>query len=205
MDDVFRREALLDFWPSSRQTAKERVEATTRFIVYATAIVLLIRRDGRVLALGALVLAILYGLYYNNMIPDGARAVFMAPNVDGITMPTLNNPMANMLIGDEPTRPSAAWYPSVKTEVENQWSHIHPFERTRDAERNFYTTASSVIPNDQTMFAQAAYGRPFEPQCRDTPGACDPEGNSYGRFPERVQMRAGNGGGYGGGKGGGGF
>jgi hypothetical protein len=189
MEDVFRREALLDFWPSSRQTAKERVEATTRFIVYATAIVLLIRRDGRVLALGALVLAILYGLYYNNMIPDGARAVFLA----------------NMLIGDEPSRPGAAWYPSVKTEVENQWSHIHPFERVRDAERNFYTTASSVIPNDQTMFAQAAYGRPFEPQCRDTPGACDPEGNPFSTFPERVQMRAGNGGGYGGGKGGGGF
>ena len=193
MEDVFRREALLDFWPSSRQTAKERVEATTRFIVYATAIVLLIRRDGRVLALGALVLAILYGLYYNNMIPDGARAVFAAPNVDGVTMPTLNNPMANMLIGDEPTRPGAAWYPSVKTEVENQWSHIHPFERVRDAERNFYTTASTTIPNDQNAFATAAYGKQFAPMCKDQGGrACDPD-NSQFHFPERTQMRGGNG------------
>jgi len=191
MEDIFRRDALLDFWPSARQTAKERVEATTRFIVYATLLLLLIRRDGRVLALGGLVLAILYVLYYNGMIPDGARAVY-ASAVEGVTMPTLNNPMANPLIGDDPTRPSAAWYPSVKTEVENEWSRIHPFERVRDAERNFYTTASSTIPNDQSAFAQGAYGRPFEPQCRDTPWACDPEGNPNARFPERPQLRAGN-------------
>ena len=192
-EGLFRREALLDFWPSARQTAQERVEATTRFIIYATAIVLLIRKDGRVLALGALVLAILYALFYNGMIPDGARAPFAGARIEGVTMPTIANPMANMLIGDDPERPSAAWYPSVKTEVENQWKTIHPFERVRDAERNFYTTASSTIPNDQSTFAQAAYGRPFEPQCRDTPWACDPEGNPNASFPERVQMRGGNG------------
>lgn len=192
-EGLFRREALLDFWPSARQTAHERVESTTRFVIYATMIVLLIRRDGRVLALGALVLVILYILFYNGMIPDGDRAPFAGARIDGVTMPTIANPMGNMLIGDEPDRPSAAWYPSVKTEVENQWKTIHPFERVRDAERNFYTTASSTIPNDQSTFAQAAYGRPFEPQCRDTPGACDPEGNQYARFPERVQMRGGNG------------
>lgn len=192
MEDLFRRDALLDFWPSARQTAKERVEATTRFIVYATLAVMLIRRDGRVLALGGLVLAILYVLYQNGMIPDGARAVY-ASAVEGVTMPTLDNPMANPLIGDDPVRPSAAWYPSVKTEVENEWSRIHPFERVRDAERNFYTTASSTIPNDQSAFAQGAYGRPFEPQCRDTPWACDPEGNPFSTFPERVQLRGGNG------------
>lgn len=126
------------------------------------------------------------------MIPDGARAVY-ASAVEGVTMPTLDNPMANPLIGDDPVRPSAAWYPSVKTEVENEWSRIHPFERVRDAERNFYTTASSTIPNDQSAFAQGAYGRPFEPQCRDTPWACDPEGNPFSTFPERVQLRGGNG------------
>jgi hypothetical protein len=81
----------------------------------------------------------------------------------------------------------------MRTEVENEWKKIHPFERIRDTERNFYTTASSTIPNDQAAFAQAAYGRPFEPQCRDTPWACDPEGNPNARFPERPQMRGGNG------------
>jgi hypothetical protein len=102
------------------------------------------------------------------------------------------NPLLTDII-DNPDRPSAAWYPSVRTEVARQWNKIHPFERQRDAERNFYTTASSTIPNDQAAFAQAAYGKPFSPICKDQGGeACDPD-RFYSTFPERPQMRAGNG------------
>ena len=199
--EVFKKESMMDFWPSDRQTAKERVEATTRFIVYAVVLLFVIRREARVVLLGGLVLAVLYGLYFNNMIPDGARSAYVSRMVDGVTMPTVDNPMGNVLMGEyssDPNRPPAAWYPSVRSEVENDFATIHPFEKMRDFERNFYTTANTTIPNDQAAFAQAAYGRPFAPQCRDTPEACDPEGNDYARFPERVQMRGGNGGGYGG-------
>ena len=101
--------------------------------------------------------------------------------------------MANVLLTDyedEPNRPSAAWYPSVRGEVQVAMSNIHPFERLRDAERPFYTTASSTIPNDQSGFAQAAYGRPFAPMCKDQGGrACDPD-SPYFHFPERVHLRA---------------
>jgi hypothetical protein len=199
--EVFKKENLLDFWPSDRQTGKERVEATTRFIVYAVALLFFIRRDGRVVLLGALVLAVLYGLYFNNMIPDGARSVYVSRGVAGLTMPSVENPMGNVLMGEyssDPNRAPAAWYPSVREEVQADFAAIHPFEKARDYERNFYTTASTTIPNDQAAFAQAAYGRPFAPQCRDTPGACDPEGNPNSTFPERTQMRGGAGGGYGG-------
>lgn len=197
--EVFKQDKLMDFWPSDRQTAKERVEATTRFIVYAVVILFLIRRDSRVVLLGALVLAVLYGLYFNNMIPEGARSAYVAKGLKGYTMPTVDNPMGNILMGEyssNPDRSPAAWYPSVREEVQTDFDIVHPFEKVRDYDRNFYTTASTTIPNDQAAFAQAAYGRPFAPQCRDTPGACDPEGNPNARFPERTQMRGGIGGGY---------
>ena len=203
VQEVFKRENLLDFWPSDRQTAKERVESTTRFIAYAMALLFIIRRDGRVVMLGALVLAVMYALYFNNMIPDGARSVFVSRGLTGVTLPTVENPMGNVLMGEyssDPNRSAAAWYPSVRSEVQADFAAIHPFEKSRDYERNFYTTANTTIPNDQAAFAQAAYGRPFAPQCRDTPGACDPEGNPNARFPERVQMRGGVGGGYGSGR-----
>jgi hypothetical protein len=191
--EVFKREHLMDFWPSDRQTAKERVEATTRFIVYAVAILFVIRRDPRVVLLGGLVLVVLYGLYFNNMIPEGARAAFVSKGLQGFTMPTVDNPMGNILLGEDPNRSPAAWYPSVREEVQKDFDIVHPFEKVRDYDRNFYTTASTTIPNDQAAFAQAAYGRPFAPQCRDTPGACDPDGNPYSTFPERSQLRGGNG------------
>jgi len=69
--DVFKSDALLEFWPTATQSARERVSATTRFVLYAMCIVYLLNKDPRVFALGALVLAILYYLWNSNMISDG--------------------------------------------------------------------------------------------------------------------------------------
>jgi len=201
--DIFQSDKLLVFWPTAYQSAKERAEATARFVIYASILVYIINRDVRIFALGGLVLAILYYLYTANMISDGSKRRSTGtdgrvPSAlrSGVTLPTLDNPMGNVLMTDyidQPDRPSAAWYPSVRQEVQNVWSEIHPFERKRDAERNFYTVASTTIPNDQAGFAQAAYGKPFSPMCHDQGGeACDIDSDRF-HFPERPQMRAGNG------------
>jgi hypothetical protein len=200
---VFKTSDLLKFWPTASQSADQRVSSTTRFILYAMCIVYLINRDTRVFALGALALAILYYMWNTRMIKDGSgmrptigdarTASIFRPNV---TMPTADNSMGNVLLSDyvdNPDRPAAPWYPSMRTQVQQTWSQIHPFERQRDAERNFYTMPSSTIPNDQAGFAQAAYGKPFAAKCHDQGGAaCDPD-RFYSTFPERVQMEAGNG------------
>jgi hypothetical protein len=199
--EIFKSDDLLKFWPSSNQTAKERVFATTRFILYSTCIVYLIQRDSRVFALGMLVLAVLFYLQKNNMIVDGKNLVATGrvPNLlqPNVTLPTQDNPMGNVLLNeyvDDPDRPSAAWYPSVRTEVQQEWSKIHPFERTRDAERNFYTMPVTTIPGDQTGFAEASFGKKFSPMCKDQGGAaCDPDNFNF-HFPEVTQMRGGRGG-----------
>lgn len=200
--DVFKTSDLLTFWPTATQTGDQRVSAATRFILYAVCVVYLVNRDSRIFALGGIALAILYYMWTTNMIKDGKlrstigdarQSTIFRPDV---TMPTLDNSMGNVLLSDyvdNPDRPAAAWYPSMRTQVQQTWSQIHPFERQRDAERNFYPMPSTTIPNDQTGFAQAAYGKPFSAKCHDQGGAaCDPD-RFYSAFPERVQMEAGNG------------
>lgn len=199
--EVFQTSKLLEFWPTARQSARERVSATTRFVIYSVCIVYLINRDPRIFALGALVLSILYYMYVARIITDGklrpaqGDARVPGPLRDQVTLPTRDNPMGNVLMTDyidSPDRPSAAWYPSMRSQVQQVMSSIHPYERQRDAERNFYTMPSTTIPNDQTGFAQAAYGRPFAPKCNDQGGdACDPD-RFYSKFPESTQMRGGN-------------
>lgn len=198
---VFKQRDLLKFWPTATQSGSERVASTTRFILYATCLLYLLNRNVKVFALGALALAILFYLWNSNMIIDGkvrpTTGDARSPNIfrPEVSLPTLDNPMGNVLLSDyvdNPDRAPAAWYPSVRQEIQKQWSIIHPFERQRDAERNFYTVANTTIPNDQTGFAQAAYGKPFAPKCKDQGGkACDVEG-FYSGFPERVQMKPGN-------------
>lgn len=211
LKEIFNKDKILEFWPTSKQSARERSLATARFVIYATCVIYLINRDPRIFALGILVLSILYYLWSANLIKDGrvrgvqADGQFSGPMRDAVTLPSINNPMGNVLLTDytdNPNRPSAAWYPSVRTEVQQQWSQIHPFERVRDAERNFYTAPVSTIPNDQTAFAEASFGRKFAPMCKDQGGAaCDPDDFNF-HFPETTQMRAGNGGAGRGGSGG---
>lgn len=200
--EIFNTEDLLTFWPTAKQSAKERVLATSRFIIYAAVIMYLLNRDPRIFALAALALGVLYYMRSSNLITDG---LIRAPYEDGrkanllrgdVTMPTLDNPMGNVLMSEyteNPDRPSAAWYPSVREDVQAAWSTIHPFERQRDAERNFYTVAATTIPNDQNAFATAAYGKQFAPMCKDQGGAACDIDNSQFHFPERTQMRGGNG------------
>lgn len=200
--EVFQTNKLLEFWPTAKQSARERVAATMRFVIYSTCVVYLINRDPRVFALGIFVVAIAYYMYTANMIKDGkirpaqGDARMSGPLRSNVTMPSMENPMGNVLMTDyvdKPDRAAAAWYPSMRSQVQDVWSRIHPFERQRDAERNFYTMPSTTIPNDQTGFAQASYGKPFAPKCHDQGGAaCDPD-RFYSTFPETTQLRGGNG------------
>ena len=140
--DIFKTSELMNFWPTARQSAKQRVMATSRFIIYATIVVYLFNRDPRVFALGALALGVLYYMWTSNLISDGllrpAYGDGRVPNIlrDEVTLPTVTNPMGNVLMSeytDNPDRPPAAWYPSVRGDVQAAWSTIHPFERVRDA------------------------------------------------------------------------
>ena len=69
--EIFKTDDLLTFWPNARQSAKERVLATSRFIIYAAVIVYLLNRDPRVFALAALALGVLYYMWTSNLISDG--------------------------------------------------------------------------------------------------------------------------------------
>ena len=72
-------------------------------------------------------------------------------------MPTRDNPMANYLMGDDPSyNVQAPWYPSMKQEVQQQWKDIHPFERKRDAERNFIESRFTTSA-ESTRFLNAQY------------------------------------------------
>ena len=182
---LFRSDKIQQFWPNSSQTPEERVYASMRFVLYTGAIVYAIKRDLRVAVLSLLVLAVLYALYTHG-------AIEMGESIDGssdCTRPTPGNPMANVLLEDyanDPTRAMACYYPTVQKEVKKYLDDTLPFDAGRSrsslpkyqrnaAARQFVTMPVSTIPNAQTDFAEACYGKKFRPMCRDTPGACNPD------------------------------
>ncbi len=169
MEEIFRSDKILQFWPNEKQNAKERVYATTRFILYLACILYIIRRDVRILVVAAASLFALYYMYKNGMIRD--------PSFMYAQKPTAGNPMNNGLEYGPPDRQS----------LKNEWDKIHPFMEGRwFAEHNFYT---APVYYDNSDFMQGAYGQMQIPRCRDDSRYCDPE-SRWGRGEERVHQRA---------------
>lgn len=166
MEEIFKSDKILQFWPTDKQSPKERAYATTRFILYASCILYLIRRDVRILLVGALALFAVYYMYRNGMIKE-SEYKYVKKSAEG-------NVMNNGLDG-----------PPDRNSIKATWDKIHPFMEDRwFAEHNFYT-APSV---DNEKFIRGAYSNLMMPVCRDNPEFCDPD-SSMGRGTEFVQRR----------------
>ena len=102
--------------------------------------------------------------------------------------PTFDNPMGNVLLSDyrdQPNRPPACDYSSVRQKVKGFLDDTIPYDSGRSrsampefqrnaAARQFVTTSATTIPGDQTGFAEWCYGKKNAPLCRDDPTKCDP-------------------------------
>ena len=182
------KDEAMQFWPTPTQNVAERVNATTRFIIYICAVIFILRRDPRVIMLGAGAIGTLYAFYKSDMIQPASRPTQADGRVQVmgrslITPPSYDNPMGNVLLSDYtefPDRPPAGFYPTVEQKVKSYLDDSFPTDaadfwgKRNQAASRFYSMPSTTIPNDQTGFAEAAYGPKFKPMCRDDSMYCDP-------------------------------
>jgi hypothetical protein len=189
--EIVRADKVAEFWPTKLHTSEERVNATARFIIYATCILYLIRRDTRVFILGGMSLGVLYVMETSNMIKDGEdHSVSVSEGYEtACQLPTVDNPMANVLMSDfdgRPDRPSACNYDTVRADVNEMLSGRIPYgaqksrspmpEQQRNAySRQFVSTAVTNIPGDQTAFAEWLYGEKNGQSCRTDGSLCSPD------------------------------
>lgn len=189
---LFDSSKILTFWPTSQQTIPERVNATTRFILYGACIVYVIRRDPRVFIMALMSIAVLYLLYIGGVIrTDGAQRPPFSSDQNyhpDCQRPSEDNPMANVLLTDytnNPNRSPACYYPTVDDEVKRFLDETIPYDAGRSrsplpvhqrnhASRQFVSSPVTTIPGDQTGFAEFCYGKKFRPMCRSDQTYCDP-------------------------------
>jgi hypothetical protein len=178
-------EQVSQFWPTNDQTPEDRVNAASRFIIYVSCILYLIRRDPRVFVLGATVIGVIYVLYKSRMVKEG----YGVATVGGACqIPTMDNPMGNVLITDytdAPNRLEACYYSSVKPFISSYNSDRIPYDSGRSrtampkylrnaAERQFVSNPVTKIPGDQTGFAEWLYGPKNSPMCKSDTRFCNP-------------------------------
>jgi hypothetical protein len=182
--ELIKSEKVLDFWPTSDQLPSERINAASRFIIYATCVLYLTKRDPRVFVLGGTVLSILYVMYKAKMVKE-----YYSVDETECQLPTKENPMGNVLMTDytdAPNRLQACYYPTVKPLMQNILDDRIPYDSGRSrsplpqyqqnaADRQFITMPVSSIPGDQTGFAEWCYGKKNAPMCKGDPRQCSPD------------------------------
>jgi hypothetical protein len=183
---LFRTDKISQFWPTSEQTPEDRINAASRFVIYASSMIYVIRRDPRIFVLAATVLSVIYVLYKSKMVTNTIG--YTTKGEKPCQMPTKENPMANVLITDftdAPNRLEACYYPTVKSYTNNYISGDLPTDGGRSrsplpkymrnaVDRQFVTSPVSKIPGDQTAFAEWLYGPKNGPMCRSDSRYCDP-------------------------------
>ena len=190
--ELFNTHKLLNFWPTSSQSPDERVNASTRFILYTATLIYLLKRDIRVFILALMVVSVIFILYKSNTIsqsdkpyPIVSQSSLQDPSCQ---LPTQENPMANVLLDDyenDPTRPPACFYPTVKPQVQRYLDNTIPYDASRSRSslpkyqrqfgaRQFVSAPVTTIPNNQTDFAEWCYGKKNRPMCKDDPSVCNP-------------------------------
>ena len=182
---LIRTDKVLEFWPSKTLTPEERINATARFIIYATCIIYLINRDIRIFVLGGTALGVLYIMERSDMVREGLPRT--ANNGIPCQLPTQDNPCANVLMtdfSDRPDRPSACYAPTVKNTTDayitngikygpsRSRSSLPRFQRNALA-RQFTTTSNSSLGNDP--YYEFIHGKKGEKTCRQDPRLCDPD------------------------------
>lgn len=163
---LISRDELLQFWPSSQQTFDERINSTSRFVIYSSILAFAFRRDSRIILLAVLILFAMF--VYTKIKP-----IQGTPTTTHISR---ENPMGNVLMNeytDNPQR-SGTVYDSIT--VNSQMNSIFPVNQ-RWAERQFYTMPSTTIPNDQDAFLDFAYGGKGSMNCK-AGGVCNLETNT---------------------------
>jgi hypothetical protein len=159
----------LHFWPTENMTVDEKLNAITRFVIVLSLLGSVLTQTFKFIWIGAVTMALLV-VYHRSLKPVEN---FTSQTLAKHTVPTKNNPLMNVLLPElngNPNRKSAlkSYQPETEKVINEKVKAMIPNpaiykglnnEMTLDySMRNFYTTASTTVPNDQEGFGEFCYG-----------------------------------------------
>lgn len=163
---ILFRQDQLKFWIDDTMTVDEKLNAITRFVILLSLVGFIITQTFKFLWIGMITLLLIVA-YKETQKPEA----FTQP-ISQHTVPTKSNPLMNVLlpeINGDPKRKKAlkSYTPETEQKIIRVVKESLPKDVTKginnemDLEysmRNFYTTASTTIPNDQEGFGKFCYG-----------------------------------------------
>jgi hypothetical protein len=172
---LFTQSKLKEYIPKKDMSYVEKINAITRFVIYASIILTILRRDLNMMLIPIFCMAVIYFLLkWGSEIPELSESF---KNVsEEMQLPTINNPFMNVLPGDKTTRLKASESTGcIKKKVEenfdfNLYKNTNDVFGSENSNRQFYTMPNTSTPNKQMDFAKWLYGGPET--CKENTSSC---------------------------------
>jgi Family of unknown function (DUF5762) len=171
------KERLVEFIPTRDMSLNEKLNAIVRFSIYLSVLLFVYFSTARAFYVPLFVSLFTYYLWRNSpaMERKGQQGGGAPTECQ---QPTLENPFMNVLITDyteNPNRPPACDIdlPEVSKDMEAGFNNglykdVDDIWGRNNSQRQFYTTASTTIPNDRDSFMKWCYQTP--PTCKEGAG-----------------------------------
>lgn len=185
---LFEKEQLLQFIPDQSMSFTEQINAVMRFVIYFSLILLIVKHDYKILYFPIFVGFITWIVYsVETRQQNEKRAILekLSINKDKqkdkyCTIPTNHNPYMNVLMNEYqefPSRPEACNVSSSTTQRQmkqhysaKSYRDVDDIFEKKSGDRQFYTVASTTIPNKQKEFAEWLYTVPST--CKESGNKC---------------------------------
>ncbi len=181
----------LNFFPNENNTNIENLNAITRLGIYTSILLSMYHRNSKYLFLSVIVYSITFFIYQyydlENFENNDYGIDMEELQNKGYTLPTLNNPMMNVMLTDYTENPyRGPAYPVgdaskesyfVKRDMENKLN----YNLTRDTgdiynnkygQMNYYTMPSQTIPNDRKKLTDFL-SKDMQPSCKENRYYCE--------------------------------
>jgi hypothetical protein len=168
---------LHEIWPAASMRQNEKLNALTRLVIVLSLLGYMLTQNTRFVLIGGLTVAAIVA--YHLWRPESVLSLKEGyENIasENRTVPTTLNPMMNVLLTDYKDKPdrkpaldnspqtATLINDKVKARISNKVGDPRIFRGMNNeldlehSMRNFYTTASTTIPNDQEGFSAFCYG-----------------------------------------------
>jgi len=151
---------MTEFFPTNNLTRIEKVNSIARLAIYYAIIIALFKQDNKWYTVSIVLLIISYFLGYFENFED------VKNDTSNCTVPTKENPFMNFTLADymnNSDRPAACPYEKVKNKMREEFrKDIVPDPADlwgqNISDRQFFTTASTTVVNNQTGLGKWLYG-----------------------------------------------
>lgn len=187
IDLLFEKSKLLEFWPNKVQTKEEQFNSISRFIIYSGLTLSIYNTQSYyfIVSLFILILIVSFSkrlknkyIKKNNNVVKSTNPNLTKKMLQECQDPTSNNPFSNVLMSDYTENPDRA--PACSSELKSKeikdkfndglFRDINDIYERENSQRQFYTTANTMIPNDQVNFAKWLYKK--DNTCKSDPSTC---------------------------------